>query len=140
MKITRWILVNGIFAFMLYYAPKINWVGNTLVTFIVAMSVIALLGSGVVQIRNTVRKRYQKREGAPLYIDIPYDVVFVAVLLSYGWFFTAFVYAGTMILNVTIMLGDLEEEPKSKEEKALDDVEKKLAEFKKKHNENKDTP
>ena len=101
MKLIRWILLNSFMAFVAVDALYLGrqWAQNLLVFAVWLFAIMSTMAVFSKEARAIIDK---KGFSVPHSVSITYDLILVAALASYGWFFTAAAWTWQMICETSL--------------------------------------
>jgi len=99
-RLLRWILINSGFVFCIYHALfKESGIAQNITIFLVNIQAFAV----IIGLTSKKMQKEQREKGStiPLWLDHIYDVAIGLTFAAYGWFWSATVFALTIIfLNI----------------------------------------
>lgn len=113
MKLLKWIVINGLFAVVAYFAlyEEIVYAQNFLMVAVWLITIITTLYTFNDGMLYKIRER---RSPIPRWLGGAYDILFISALAAFGWFFHAVLYAIHAAEYDYIYFGDDELDVKTK--------------------------
>lgn len=91
---TRWLIINGIGAYIIYLAlfEAKGWAINTTIYGAHILLIILILASATVHEDKKKKSEFIKKKTVPLKFDVTYDLIISMLFASQGWFYIATVW------------------------------------------------